>query len=125
MQSVTRLRKCFAGLYSLDEGECEEAVKDALSNPDDYVMKPQREGGGTSSLSLAPAMSVQSFAHTHSDSFSLTPQGNNLYGEQLKHALSTMSAQVGMPAENGELSEGRALVTDVDQNRCRNGRPIF
>ncbi|ELR15612.1 glutathione synthetase [Acanthamoeba castellanii str. Neff] len=63
-ERVARLRKCFAGLYSLDEGESEEAIKDALTNPDDYVMKPQREGGG-----------------------------NNLYGEKLKHALTTMSAQ--------------------------------
>lgn len=63
-ERVARLRKCFAGLYSLDEGESEEAIKDALANPDDYVMKPQREGGG-----------------------------NNLYGEKLQHALTTMSAQ--------------------------------
>lgn len=52
-QRVARLRKCFAGLYSLDEGESEEAIKDALANPDDYVMKPQREGGGIYS-SLPP-----------------------------------------------------------------------
>lgn len=45
-QRIARLRKCFAGLYSLDAGECEEAVKSALAHPEDYVMKPQREGGG-------------------------------------------------------------------------------
>jgi len=43
---VARLRKCFAGLYSLEEGESEEAVRDALVRPENFVMKPQREGGG-------------------------------------------------------------------------------
>jgi glutathione synthetase len=64
VQRVARLRKCFAGLYSLEEGESEEAVRDALVRPENFVMKPQREGGG-----------------------------NNLYGDKLRHALSTMSPQ--------------------------------
>ena len=43
------LRTCFAGLYGLDEGggEAVEAiVKKARASPDDFVLKPQREGGG-------------------------------------------------------------------------------
>lgn len=42
-----RLRASFAGLYPLDSSpEGEAAVKLALGNPEYYVMKPQREGGG-------------------------------------------------------------------------------
>lgn len=40
---IAKLRKCFAGLWSLDESEI---VKDAIERPGLYVMKPQREGGG-------------------------------------------------------------------------------
>jgi len=44
---VSLLRDCFAGQYSLDEGDNpEEIIKKVLSNPSSYVMKPQREGGG-------------------------------------------------------------------------------
>lgn len=60
------LRTCFAGLYGLDEdgGEAVDAiVQKACENPDDFVLKPQREGGG-----------------------------NNLYGEELSTALSEMGA---------------------------------
>jgi len=59
------LRSCFAGLYGLDEdgGEAVEAiVRKARAAPDDFVLKPQREGGG-----------------------------NNLYGEELRAALGAMS----------------------------------
>ena len=59
------LRSCFAGLFGLDEngGEAVEAiVRKARASPDDYVLKPQREGGG-----------------------------NNLYGEELRAALVEMS----------------------------------
>ncbi|KAK1410758.1 hypothetical protein QVD17_37297 [Tagetes erecta] len=40
---VAKLRKCFAGLWSLDDLD---AVKNAIHQPEGYVMKPQREGGG-------------------------------------------------------------------------------
>lgn len=40
---IAKLRKCFAGLWSLDESD---AVRDAIERPGLYVMKPQREGGG-------------------------------------------------------------------------------
>lgn len=43
------MRKCFAGLWGLaigvDEG-VEEAVAMALADPEAFVLKPQREGGG-------------------------------------------------------------------------------
>ncbi|GAA0159433.1 ligase [Lithospermum erythrorhizon] len=40
---IAKLRRCFAGLWSLDDLEI---IKDATERPDLYVMKPQREGGG-------------------------------------------------------------------------------
>lgn len=42
------LRSCFAGLYGLEVGNKagEEAIKRALAHPEDFVLKPQREGGG-------------------------------------------------------------------------------
>ncbi|KAM9296340.1 glutathione synthetase [Gastrophryne carolinensis] len=46
-EAIARIRETFAGLYSLDIGEeGDQTVKIALANPDQYVLKPQREGGG-------------------------------------------------------------------------------
>lgn len=56
------MRTCFAGLWGLDElmtdVDAQRAVDDAIGNPDGYVLKPQREGGG-----------------------------NNMYGEELRQKL--------------------------------------
>lgn len=43
---VDALRECFAGLWSLDGSQDTEAVQVALANPKQFVLKPQREGGG-------------------------------------------------------------------------------
>ena len=63
-----RVRATFAGLYSLEPEDAgqeavDEIVAKALAAPGDYVLKPQREGGG-----------------------------NNLYDEDLRKALERMSA---------------------------------
>ncbi len=59
---ISLLRSVFAGLYSLDSAEVDPVLlKRATENPDDYVLKPQREGGG-----------------------------NNLYGAELVAALAEM-----------------------------------
>ncbi|KAJ4719526.1 Glutathione synthetase [Melia azedarach] len=42
-EDVARVRKCFAGLWSLDDPEI---VNKAIERPDLYIVKPQREGGG-------------------------------------------------------------------------------
>lgn len=46
--TAKRLRTCFAGLWSLDkdDDETKQIIQEALEHPDDYVLKPQREGGG-------------------------------------------------------------------------------
>ena len=61
---ATKVRACFAGLYSLSEGEegVEEIVSKAISESHDFVLKPQREGGG-----------------------------NNFYGKQIEEALTSMT----------------------------------
>ncbi|XP_010921962.1 glutathione synthetase, chloroplastic isoform X1 [Elaeis guineensis] len=40
---IAKLRKCFAGLWSLDNID---VVKSAIERPEFFVLKPQREGGG-------------------------------------------------------------------------------
>ncbi|KAI0497720.1 hypothetical protein KFK09_020954 [Dendrobium nobile] len=42
-EDAAKLRKCFAGLWSLDDLE---VVKTAIERPELFVLKPQREGGG-------------------------------------------------------------------------------
>lgn len=56
----------FTGLYSLDfNEEGEEAVKMALANPEKYVLKPQREGGGNNvyGTDIPNALKVSKFKH--------------------------------------------------------------
>lgn len=44
---IKRVQEIFTGLYSLDKNEGgDEAVEMVLANPEGFVMKPQREGGG-------------------------------------------------------------------------------
>ncbi|XP_055685437.1 glutathione synthetase-like isoform X2 [Lutzomyia longipalpis] len=46
-EMIESVKEIFTGLYSLDANEeGEEAVQRALKNPERYVLKPQREGGG-------------------------------------------------------------------------------
>lgn len=46
-KKIEAVSEIFTGLYSLDKDEQGEAsIKLALSNPEKYVLKPQREGGG-------------------------------------------------------------------------------
>ena len=56
---ASEMRKVFAGLYSFEgEANMQKTIQLGLSNPANYVLKPQREGGG-----------------------------NNLYGKELKEKL--------------------------------------
>uniref|UniRef100_A0A183BRL7 Glutathione synthase n=1 Tax=Globodera pallida TaxID=36090 RepID=A0A183BRL7_GLOPA len=45
---VTMLRSTFAGLWSLNDTDerCQNAIKDAIEHPENYVIKPNMEGGG-------------------------------------------------------------------------------
>lgn len=61
-EAAALMRTCFAGLWGLDElgtdADARRAVDEAIANPDGYVLKPQREGGG-----------------------------NNMYGDELRQKL--------------------------------------
>ncbi|XP_064170375.1 glutathione synthetase-like isoform X2 [Anguilla rostrata] len=59
-EAVALIQATFTGLHTLDMGEeGDKSVAMALANPDQYVLKPQREGGG-----------------------------NNVYGDDIRRALS-------------------------------------
>lgn len=96
-ERAARLRTCFAGLWSLEEDdeEVKAVIARAISNPGDFVLKPQREGGG-----------------------------NNLWGEEISKVLSSATVaersayilmQMIKPAKHhavmmraGEVIEGTA-----------------
>ena len=63
---VAAIQDCFMGLYGLEPGlaGAEAAVKAARARPEDYVLKPQREGGG-----------------------------HNLYGDELVEALDRLTPE--------------------------------
>lgn len=64
-EDITRVKEIFTGLYSLDKEEGGHKVVDmVLKNPEGYVMKPQREGGG-----------------------------NNIYGSEIPEKLTAMSEE--------------------------------
>eukprot|EP01041_Mallomonas_annulata_P003989 gene3989-7945_t len=46
VNDLQAMRKVFAGLYSLEGMAGDKAVAMALADPDNFVLKPQREGGG-------------------------------------------------------------------------------
>ncbi|KAL6623314.1 hypothetical protein ACP70R_033193 [Stipagrostis hirtigluma subsp. patula] len=48
-EDIAKLRKCFAGLWSLDDAEI---IKTAIEKPELFVLKPQREGGGNNIYGL-------------------------------------------------------------------------
>jgi glutathione synthetase len=56
--AAAQLRAFFAGLWALDapdDAAAAAAIADALRNPDSYVLKPQREGGGNNLYGAALA----------------------------------------------------------------------
>ncbi|GKV20594.1 hypothetical protein SLEP1_g30693 [Rubroshorea leprosula] len=42
-EDIAKVRECFAGLWSLDDSEI---IRKAIEQPELFVIKPQREGGG-------------------------------------------------------------------------------
>jgi len=64
-REAEQIRRCFTRLYALDNDETRKCIiARAIGCPHDYVLKPQREGGG-----------------------------NNFYGYEMVHKLKTMSAE--------------------------------
>jgi glutathione synthase len=69
------MRKVFAGLYALDGLNGVDPVKNALKSPTQFVLKPQREGGG-----------------------------NNLYGDAMVDVLKTFDKNAAV-GHKGDLSQ--------------------
>lgn len=46
------LRRHFAGLWALEGEGSEEIMEKAIADPEGFVLKPQREGGGISTFLL-------------------------------------------------------------------------
>lgn len=65
--TAAELRRSFAGLWSLDAGDrstadVQAAIDDALLHPENYVLKPQREGGGHNFYGADVAAKLRSFS---------------------------------------------------------------
>eukprot|EP01006_Ploeotia_vitrea_P029541 TRINITY_DN62065_c0_g1_i1.p1 TRINITY_DN62065_c0_g1~~TRINITY_DN62065_c0_g1_i1.p1 ORF type:complete len:490 (+),score=36.54 TRINITY_DN62065_c0_g1_i1:32-1471(+) len=45
-KDVNAVRECFAPQFALDNDANKKAIEDAIQHPNNYVLKPQREGGG-------------------------------------------------------------------------------
>lgn len=62
-KKINDVQEIFTGIYALDKSEeGDNAVKMALENPERYVMKPQREGGGNNvfGVDIPPVLSKMS-----------------------------------------------------------------
>jgi glutathione synthetase len=69
-EEAAKLRTCFTGIYALDDNEHDNAIiQKAINNPQDYVLKPQREGGGN----LIHGLAMQELLKT------ITPQDRQKY----------------------------------------------
>ena len=51
-EAIAKIRNSFAGLWSLEGEGSEEILEKAEAKPEGFVLKPQREGGGTFIASL-------------------------------------------------------------------------
>ncbi|KAF9607156.1 hypothetical protein IFM89_032378 [Coptis chinensis] len=93
---VAKLRKCFAGLWSLDDLK---TMKDAIEQPELFVLKPQREGGGSSStidlqsnmivtfVVIVVVLIITSYYSSKDFTRVVSLSGNNIYGDEVKQTL--------------------------------------
>lgn len=66
------IRESFAGLYPLDDTpEGKRAYEMALEDPDRFVMKPQREGGGNNIYGSDITAALQKLSHTERNAYIL------------------------------------------------------
>jgi glutathione synthase len=73
-EDAMKVRSCFAHLWSLDHDDIQKskdiqrAISDAKIHPENYVIKPQREGGGNNSYGHAIAIALGAEADASSSS---------------------------------------------------------
>ncbi|KAI7904154.1 glutathione synthase [Cokeromyces recurvatus] len=94
---TSEIRDTFAGLYSLDSTTeaGQKAYKMALERPDDFVMKPQREGGGHNIYGKDILTELER----------LKPEERNSY--------ILMDLIKSPPLQNVMIREGKTIVGDV------------
>ncbi|KAH7424005.1 hypothetical protein KP509_12G085000 [Ceratopteris richardii] len=90
-----KLRRCFAGLWGFDNNEELQVIEDAIANPDDFVLKPQREGGG-----------------------------NNIYGENIKSKLEELKEGKTADSFDAYILMQRIFPPIHTTYFVRNGEPI-
>ncbi|XP_038125544.1 glutathione synthetase [Cyprinodon tularosa] len=101
---VKQMRATFAGLYSLDmEHEGDETVAMALAEPDRFVLKPQREGGGNNIYGSEITRvlgevkeSTERTAYILMDKINPTPIRNYLLREDTPLTISNCLSELGV-----------------------------
>lgn len=102
-QVVEQMRATFAGLYTLDLGpEGDKTVAMALKDPERYVLKPQREGGGNNIYGpeickvLQEAKGSERTAYILMDKIKPTPSHNYLLRRDSPIAVSSCLSELGV-----------------------------
>lgn len=102
-QVVEKLRATFAGLYTLDLGsEGDRTVAMALKDPERYVLKPQREGGGNNFYGpdickvLNEAKGSERTAYILMDKIIPTPSHNYLIRRDSPLTISNCLSELGV-----------------------------
>lgn len=102
-QVVEQLRATFAGLYTLDLGpEGDQTVAMAIQDPERYVLKPQREGGGNNIYGseickvLQEAKGSERTAYILMDKIKPTPSHNYLLRRDGPITVSNCLSELGV-----------------------------
>lgn len=102
-QVVEQMRATFAGLYTLDMGpEGDQTVAMALKDPERYVLKPQREGGGNNIYGpqickvLQEAKGSERTAYILMDKIKPTPSHNYLLRRDSPITISNCLSELGV-----------------------------
>ena len=123
-----QIRRTFASLWGLEQdgAETERVVQDAISHPERYVLKPQREGGGKNTYGKAVAAKLREFSPQQRAAHILQQRLNPLVvkvctGVRVLSIISPLSLQNYMlrPMEKTEL---RNVVGELGIYGCLLGK---
>ncbi|XP_041656038.1 glutathione synthetase [Cheilinus undulatus] len=117
---VEQIRATFAGLYTLDMGpEGDKTVEMALADPDRFVLKPQREGGGNNiygseicKVLEGTKESTERTAYILMDKIHPTPSKNYLLRRDAPLKISNCLSELG--AFGAYVRQGKDMV----MNEC-------
>ncbi len=115
-ERIARIRGCFAGLSALDSVV---AVEAALQSPTDFVLKPQREGGGNNLYGEAMVQALRGLRDEERDGWILMERihppvsENTLLRDGVEPTQTRVVSELGIFAaclgRDGELLESRTL----------------